>query len=81
MQRSDHANVGCAVIFLHFFMAEMPFEKYNRLPGSALEAPINAVSFRLHFSEQIVVTLDVSAAGRSDLNEGESVLINRMLLE
>src|SRR6266849_5742084 len=62
-------------------MTVLALEKHNRFPLSALEAPVNALCFSFHFREQIVITLDVGAAGRSDLHERKFALIGRILLQ
>src|SRR5271167_3509714 len=81
MQGCDQANIRCPVIPLDLLVAVLPLEVHDGPPRATLKAPVDAVSFRLYFSEQIVVSLDMSAAGRSDLHEGELVPISRMLLE
>ena len=75
MQRSDQAEIGCAVVRLNLLMAVLAIQKDDRLPLSALETPVDALRFGFHFGQQIVIALDVGAAGRSDLDEGELALI------
>src|ERR1039457_7305285 len=62
-------------------MAVLALKEHNGLPLAALESPIDAVRLGLHVREQVRITLDVRAAGRSDLHEREFSLIGRIFLQ
>jgi hypothetical protein len=81
VQRCDHAHVGGAVVPLDFFMVVLVIQKYNGLPFAGLKPPINAFRFRFQFRHQIVIPLDVGAAGRSNLNEGELLPVFGIFLQ
>src|ERR1700722_19240717 len=56
-------------------MTVLPLQEKNRFPVAGLEAPIDSLRLRFHFGEQVMVPLDVGAAGCADLQERELSLI------
>ncbi len=48
---------------------------------SDLKTPVDALGFRFHLGQQVVIALDVRAAGRSDLHKGKFALIGRIFFE
>jgi len=59
----------------------MPLQEDDWLPSARAEAAVDAIGFRLHFRHQILIALDVSAAGRADLHESKLFLIRGVFLE
>src|SRR5689334_19549774 len=49
----------------------MPVQKHDRLPIPRLEFPVDTFGFSFHLGHQLVITLDVGAAGSANLHEGE----------
>src|SRR2546428_2072462 len=59
----------------------LPVEEDDGSPFAGLEAPVNAVRLCLNFSQKIVVTLDVSAAGGAYLDKSKLTQVVRIFLE
>src|SRR5436190_1742034 len=81
MQRSHQAQIGRPVVRLDLFMAVLPFQQYDRFPLVRAESPVDSLCFSLYLRLQIVISLDVSPARRSDLNEREYALIPLIFLQ
>jgi len=62
-------------------MRVVTLEEDNGLPVPGLEAGIDALGFAGNFAKQTLITLDIGAAGGSDLDEGEAALVGRVELE
>src|SRR5262245_36083880 len=62
-------------------MRVLALEQLNRFPGFRAEPPVDAIGFRLHLDQQILVPLDARAARRADLHEAEALTIVRKLFE
>jgi hypothetical protein len=50
-------------------------------PFAKLKAPVDAFRFGFNLAQQIMVALDVGAAGRRDLDERKLTAIDRILLQ
>src|SRR4051812_3534714 len=81
MKRCDHADVGGAVELLDFRMAVMEITENDGPPAGALQLTIHALSFGYNLVHEIVVTFDLGATGRPNLDEGELALVLRILLQ
>src|SRR4029077_10237780 len=57
------------------------FEKDDGFPAAGLEARVDALGFRADFPEQILVAVNVGAAGRTDLEKSKAALVIRVQLE
>ena len=62
-------------------VTDMALQKHNRFPGAGLETPVDSLRLGLNISEQIMVPLDVGAAGGADLYEYKFALIRRAFLQ
>src|SRR5262249_42216729 len=81
MQRGDNAEIGNAIVAENFVVADMPLQKHNRFPSAGLETPVDSLRLGLNISKQIVVPLDVGAAGGTDLHEYKFALISRAFFQ
>ena len=81
VQRSHEAQVGGAVEALDLAVAVVALAEDDGLPLRGLEAPVDALGFGVNLGQEIVVALDVGAAGRADLHEGEAALVARILFQ
>ena len=62
-------------------MAVLPVQQHDRLPLVRLESPVDAIGFRLHFGLQVVIALDVRAAGSANLHKGKHALVARIFFQ
>src|SRR5690242_1002017 len=62
-------------------MAVLPVQEDNRLPLGSLKAPVDAFGFDFDISQEVVIALDMGAAGSANLDKGEFFPIDRVLLE
>jgi hypothetical protein len=59
-------------------MAVMPVQENDGPPGARAKTAVDALGFLFHLRRQILITLDMRAAGRADLDEGELLAIRRI---
>ena len=62
-------------------MAVVPVQENDGPPSTVAEAAVNALGFFLHLRRQILIALDVCAAGRADLDEGEFFAVGGIQVE
>src|SRR5215831_16318608 len=62
-------------------MAVMPSEKKNRLPAFGPKTPVDALRLGLHFGQEVVIALDVCAAGCADLGKAELTVVARIFVQ
>src|SRR5579864_9804016 len=74
VQRSYQAKIGGTVVVLDLLVAVVPVEQHNWLPLIRLESPIDTVGLCLYFGLQVVITLDVCAAGSANLHKSKHAL-------
>src|SRR6266852_3153665 len=80
VQRRHHAERSGAIEAGILLMRVVTFEEDNGLPVPGLEAGVDALGFAGNFDKQTLITLDIGAAGGSDLDEGEAALVGRVEL-
>src|SRR6202030_3227696 len=71
VQRRDQANVCAPGVTVNLRVTVLAVQEDNRLPLSGLKAPVNTLGFSFYVGEEVVIALDVSAAGSANLHEGE----------
>src|ERR1700730_8818934 len=81
MQRCDHAERSGAEKARDLFVRMVFLEKHQRFPSRRLKSGVDAFGFAADFGQEILVALDVRAAGRSDLHESETLLVGRVQFE
>src|SRR5258706_12282094 len=59
----------------------MTLEKEDGLPVAGLEARVDAVGVGRHVGQQILIAVDIGAAGSANLDKGEAPLVGRVELE
>src|SRR5204862_7422567 len=80
MQRRDHAERRGAEKACDFFVRMVFSEKHERFPSRGLKARVDAFGFAADFGQEILVALDVRAAGSPDLHESAALQVGGVLL-
>src|SRR3984893_5021925 len=81
VQGSNQTQRSGAIEASDFLVRMMALEKDDGLPAAGLEAGVDAFGFGGELAEQILVAVNVGAAGRADLDKGKAALVRRIKLE
>ena len=81
VQRGHQTKIGGSIVRSDLLVTVLSFQEDDGFPLAGLEAPIDPFRLSLHLRKQIVVALDVSAAGGANLHEREFSLVAGRLLQ
>src|SRR5258708_35374146 len=71
VERSDHTERSGAIEARNLLVGVVPIQEHDGLPAAGLEARVDALDFGCTLVEQGLVALNIRAAGRANLHEGE----------
>ncbi len=81
VERRHQADIGGAVIALHFFVAALALDELDGFPSRGFEFAVDSLDCFFHLDTQIDVAGNARTAGRGDLDENDFFQVPRMLFE
>src|SRR6267154_249079 len=81
VQRGHHAEGRRAIEAGNLLMRMVFLSKHDRFPSRGLKPRIDALRFSARLIEELLVALNIRAAGRADLDESEALLVRGIQFE